>query len=126
MLPRFFSYFWLVLGVNWCNPLGKYACMRSRFRRVKLFATRQAPLSMGFSRQEYWSGLPCSPPGDLPNPGIKPTSLSSPALASSAAWEAPWKVEILFNPERVNSKEIIQANDIHRCILYNLIYKPKM
>ena len=35
---------------------------------------RQAPLSMGFSRQEYWSGLPCSPPEDLPNPGIKPRS----------------------------------------------------
>ena len=33
--------------------------------------TRQAPLSMGFSRQESWSGLPCPPPGDLPNPGIK-------------------------------------------------------
>jgi len=41
----------------------------------------QAPLSMRFSRQEHWSGLPCSPPGDLPNPGIKPTSLRSPALA---------------------------------------------
>ena len=37
----------------------------------------QAPLSMGFSRQEYWSGLPCPSPGDLPNPGIKP---KSPAL----------------------------------------------
>ena len=34
----------------------------------------QAPLSMGFSRQEYWSGLPFPPPGDLPDPGIKPTS----------------------------------------------------
>ena len=34
----------------------------------------QAPLSLGCSRQEYWSGLPCSPPRDLPNPGIKPTS----------------------------------------------------
>ena len=34
----------------------------------------QAPLSMGFSRQEYWNGLPCSPPGDLPNRGIKPKS----------------------------------------------------
>ena len=40
----------------------------------------QAPLSMEFSRQEYWSGLPSSPPGDLPNPGIKPESLVSPAL----------------------------------------------
>ena len=35
---------------------------------------RQAPLSMGFSRQEYWSGLPFPPPGDLPDPGIKPAS----------------------------------------------------
>ena len=41
----------------------------------------QVPLSMGFSRQEYWSGPPCPPPGDRPNPGIKPTSLMSPALA---------------------------------------------
>ena len=41
----------------------------------------QAPLSMGFFRPKYWSGLPCSPPGDLPNPGIEPTPLISPALA---------------------------------------------
>ena len=40
----------------------------------------QAPLSAGFSRQEYWSGLPCPPPEVLPNPGIKPTSLTPPAL----------------------------------------------
>ena len=49
---------------------------------------------MGFSRQEYWSGLPCPPPGDLPDPGIEPTSLTSSALAGrffipSATWEAP-------------------------------------
>ena len=54
---------------------------------------RQAPLSMGFSRQEYQSGLPCPPPGDLPNPGIEPKALPSPALAggfftTSATWEA--------------------------------------
>ena len=36
----------------------------------------QAPLSMGFSGQEYWRGLPCLPPGDLPDPGIKPASLT--------------------------------------------------
>ena len=52
----------------------------------------QAPLSMGFSRQEYWSGLPCPPPGDLPDPGIKLRSLMFPALANgffitSATWE---------------------------------------
>ena len=53
----------------------------------------QAPLSTGFSRQEYWSGLPYLPPGDLPDPGIEPTSLVSPALAgryftSGVTWEA--------------------------------------
>ena len=41
----------------------------------------QAPLSMVFFRQEYWSGLPCPPPGDLPGPGIEPVSLTSPARA---------------------------------------------
>ena len=40
------------------------------------------PLSVGFSRQEYWSELPCPPPGDLPNPGIEPMTLTSPALAA--------------------------------------------
>ena len=54
---------------------------------------RQAPLSVGFSRQEYWSGLPFSPPGDLLDPGIEHVSLMSPALASvffttGATWEA--------------------------------------
>ena len=56
--------------------------------------TCQAPLPMGFSRQEYWSGLPFPPPGDLPHPGIESASLSSPALAggfftTSTNWEAP-------------------------------------
>ena len=49
---------------------------------------------MGFSRQEYWNGLPCPPPGDLPDPGIKPMSLMSPALVgrfftTGATWDAP-------------------------------------
>ena len=49
----------------------------------------QAPLSMGFSRQEYWSGLQFPTPGDLPNPGIKPMSLASPALAGECFTTAP-------------------------------------
>ena len=54
--------------------------------RVQLLATpwtvdRQAPLSMGFPRLEYWNGLPFPSPGDLPNQGIEPTSPVSPALA---------------------------------------------
>ena len=52
-----------------------YTCVLSHFSRVRLFATpwavaRQAPLSMEFSRQEYWSGLPFLSAGDLPDPGI--------------------------------------------------------
>ena len=68
------------------------------FSHVRLFVTlwtvaHQAPLSMGFCRQEYWSGLPCPPLGNLPNPGIEPVSLTSPALAggfftTSTTWEA--------------------------------------
>ena len=45
---------------------------------------RQAPLSMGFSRKEYWSGLPFPPPGDLPDSGIQPGSLASPALQADS------------------------------------------
>ena len=74
-------------------------CVQSHFSCILLFSilwtvARQAPLSMGFFRQEHWSGLPYAPPGDFPNPGIEPTSLMSPALAgelftTSVAWEAP-------------------------------------
>ena len=58
----------------------------SHFSRDRLFVTlrtiaSQAPLSLGFSRQEYWNGLPCPPPGDLPDPRIKPVSPDSLALA---------------------------------------------
>ena len=61
-------------------------CMLSRFSRVQLFVTPwtvtyQAPLSKGFSRQEYWSGLPCLPARDLLEPETEPMSLMSPALA---------------------------------------------
>ena len=77
--------------------------MLSRLGRVQLSVTpwtlaRQAPLSMRFSRQECWSGLPCPPPGDLPHPGIEPASLMSLALAeafftTSATWEAHGPVQ---------------------------------
>ena len=66
-----------------------FPCLESEVKllsRVRLFATpwtvaHQAPLSVGFSRQEYWSGLPFPSPGDLPNPGIEPRS---PALQADA------------------------------------------
>ena len=67
----------------------------------------KAPLSMGFSRQEYWSGLSCPPSGDLPNKGIEPESFMSPALAggfftTSATWEAPLLVyPVIWMPTEV-------------------------
>ena len=87
---------WSLPSWSWVTCV--HACVLSRFRCVQLFVAlwtvaHQAPLFMGFSRQVYWSELPCPPPGDLPNPGIKPLSLKSPALAgrfltTSATWEA--------------------------------------
>ena len=78
--------------------LNTYGCVLSCFSHVWLCETLwtvacQAPLSMGFSRQEYWSGLPFPPPGDFPNPGIESVSLMSPALAgrfftTGATWGA--------------------------------------
>ena len=76
----------------------KVLCCAKSFSHVQLFATPltaacQAPLSIGSSRQEDWSGSPCPPPGDLSDPGIKSASLTSPALAgglftTAATWEA--------------------------------------
>ena len=64
-----------------------HSCMLSRFSHVQLFATlwtvtHQAPLSMGLSMQEPWSGLPCPPPGDLPDPRTEPESPVSPYIAT--------------------------------------------
>ena len=63
--------------------------MLSRFSHVQLFAmlwtvAHQAPLSMGFSRQEYWNGLPCRPPGHLTDPGFEPASPPAPALQADS------------------------------------------
>ena len=67
-------------------------CLLNYFSRVQLFATlwtvtHQAPLSMGFSRQEYWSRLPCPSPGDLPDPG-KGTNIKLFELRQLLHWQA--------------------------------------
>ena len=85
---------------------------RKSLSHVQLFVTPwtiacQAPLSMGFSRQEYWSKLPFPPPGDLPDPGTEPMSLMSPALAggfftTSATWEATiYESEVYVTMEKL-------------------------
>ena len=78
--------------------------MLSRFSRVRLFATpwtvalaHQAPLCMGFSRQEYGVALPCPPAGDPLNSGIEPASLLSPVLAAGL-----FTTHATAGPERLN------------------------
>ena len=78
--------FVLVSAIQLESVIITYIYMLSQFSHVPLFATLwvvacQAPLSVGFSRQEHWTVLPFPSPGDLPDPGIEPASLMSPALA---------------------------------------------
>ena len=82
--------------------------------RVQLFVTpwtvaHQAPLSMGFSRQEYWSGLPFPSPGDLPNPGIEPRS---PALQADTLTSEP--------PEKPSYYHAFSYKEILDFILLNV------
>ena len=79
------------LGQVWRQEGESYVVVVQSVSPVRLFATPwtvayQAPPSMGFSRQEYWSGLPFSSSGDLPNPGIEP---GSPALQTGALPSEP-------------------------------------
>ena len=76
--------------------------MLSRSHIVPLFVTpwtvaRQAPLSLGFSRQEHWSGLPCPPPGDLPDHGTESRSLALAGgfFTTSTTWEAPYQAGVM-------------------------------
>ena len=90
------------------NPV--CVCMPSHFIHFWLFVTlwtvaHQAPLSMEFS-MEYWSGLPFPTPGDLPDPGIEPTCVTSPALAgcfftTSATWEAPTQLDSILKSRAI-------------------------
>ena len=87
---------------------------------VQFFATpwtvaHQAPLSMGFPRQEYCSGLPCLSPGDLANPEMEPASLVSPALAgrfftTSTIWEAQPNVMTVLITRLLKLKSFIYYN----------------
>ena len=82
--------------------------------RVRLFATpwtvaHQASLSMGFSRQEYWSGVPFPSPGDLPNPGIEPRS---PALQADALTSEPPGKPVKCSVSLISGKMQIQSKQI--------------
>ena len=86
---------------SWFTDVSAQSLSHLQFFVTPWTVAHQAPLSMGFSRQEYWSGLPCPPPGDLSDPGIEPQSLTS-ALAGrlftiGATWEALQRVYQLWN-----------------------------
>ena len=87
-----------------CTMLSHFSC--AQFFTTLWAVAHQATLSTGFPRQEYWSGLPHPLQGDLPDPGIKPESLTFPALAggfftTSATWE------VLKSPELLPSKTTV-------------------
>ena len=99
-------------------------CMLSRFICIQLSETlwtvaHQSPLSMGFSKQEYWSGLLHPPPGDLPNPGIELAPLTFPALASrffntNANWEAICLWLLVVKKTQVSHiQRIIKLDGVH-------------
>ena len=111
--------------------------MPRHLSHVRLFETlwtiaRQAPMSMGFSRHEHCSGLPCHPPGDLPDRGTEPTSLMSPALAPPGS--TYWFNSSLFIWREKNSFEIFQKSSgkfhhlLSKYFGYNLILEslPKI
>ena len=113
-----------------------YACSLHCFNRVRLFVTPgtvacQAAPSMEFSRQEYWSGLPCPPPANLSDPGMEPTSPTSPALAggfftTSPTWDAQTHCTFTPIPLRMFllDKDILGEITDTFFLLRSLLYCP--
>ena len=110
-----YMYAWFTLSYSCVKQL----CMHAKsFSHVQHFVTswivaHQAPLSMGFSKQEYWSGLPFPSPVDLPDPGIEPASLMSPALASrffttSTTQEASRQLNFNANEQEVTAYILLE------------------
>ena len=110
-----------------------HACMLSHFSHIWFFATPRtvachAPLSMWFSRQEYWSGLPSPPPRDVPKSGIKPAPLVSPALTSRflTSWairEAHGPLEIVPQPSDVLFIYLSLFSHVSFWVVYYCIFK---
>ena len=107
--------------LNSIEPL--YVCVFSLSVESSSFVTPwtvayQDPLSMGFFRQEYWSGLPFPPPGDLPHPGSAPTSLVSPALEEGFfTTEPPGKPpESLHSHIRLSELVISARQEINKAV----------
>ena len=96
---------------NLCVCVRAHTCAQSCLTVIPWTVALQAPLFMKFSRQEYWNGLPFPTPRDLPDPGIEPASLVSPALAGGFFTTAP--LEKTGIPRWLHGKEsTCQAGDV--------------
>ena len=105
------------------------SCTGCCFSPVSLFVTpwtvaHQAPLSMGFSRQDYWSGLPCPFPWDLPSSGIRPTSLTSPALADSFFTTSATREAYAYHTYPHTTDSSLLHSDLIPVFPYDPSYEP--
>ena len=110
--PPFAVYFLLLLGGLWPSYLllSQFQPSNHKFGYASNLAC-QTPLSMGLSRQEYWSGLLFPPPGDLPHPGIEPESPVSPALAGGLLTAGPPRKSLLFTSlDEIQMAQTVGAN----------------
>ena len=115
-----------------------HACVLNCFSHVQLFVTPwtaacQAPLSMEFSSQEHWTGLPCPPPGDLLDPGIESLSLISPALVGGfIPLSLPGKLIYLYVSEKKSVSHVrlpatlwtLQFSGIHQAVILEWVAVP--
>ena len=102
------------------------ACMCGNFHvSVMSESVRpMAPLSMGFSRQEYWSRLPCPSPGVLPDPGIQPASLNAPALVCGFfTTKATWEATSVTKAQGTEEKQVSQCSSKLKMFLHQISYK---
>ena len=108
------------LASRWCTPACQVAqsCLTLCH---PVGCSRQAPLSMGFSRQEHWSGVPCLPSGDLPNPGIKPVSPISPAVDSLLSEPLGKPKLMVENLNQVFKRNSVMSLLLFLCSLYNFL-----
>ena len=92
-----------VLSLGQEDPLEREMATHSSILAWEMPCTKEPGglQSMGFPRQEYWSGLPFPSLGDLPNPGIKPASLVSPALQADSLLAEPWGICITFTSKNI-------------------------
>ena len=89
-------------------------------------AVLRAPLSMGFSRQKYWSGLPFPPPGDLPDPGIKPMAPVTTVLASGIFATVPPGKPIVISAQSQINREACGLPGILKCCVFRWLHVDAM